>query len=357
MKNNRYCVIMAGGVGKRFWPMSRQSKPKQFLDILGTGRSFIRHTFERFANIVPIENFIIVTNRRYKELVLEHIPELSEEQILCEPIGRNTAPCIAYASYYLRHKNPDAEMIVTPSDHLILNEVEFTKVIESSLEFITHNPALMTIGIEPTRPETGYGYIQRSSAEKICKVKCFTEKPIRELAEAFLQCGEFLWNSGIFIWRVKDIISAFEQHLPDHAALFSNIESTFDTADELSAIEKAFSECRSISIDYGIMERAENVYVHSGDFGWSDVGTWGSVYQHSRKDKYANALSNDNIKTHNTRSTIISIPKDKAAVVSGLKDYIVVDTPDVLLICPSNEEQNISSFIEELKYTTGEKYL
>ena len=357
MKSNRYCVIMAGGIGKRFWPMSRQRHPKQFLDILGTGRSFIRHTYERFANIVPTENFLVVTNRRYKELVLSHIPEISEEQILCEPIGRNTAPCIAYASYYLRHKDPDAEMIVTPADHLILNEIEFAKVVNSSLDFIAHNSALMTIGIEPTRPETGYGYIQRSSAEDICKVKCFTEKPIRELAEVFLKCGEFLWNSGIFIWKVEDIIAAFEQHLPDHATLFSGIEHTFGTTEEQSAIEKVFSECRSISIDYGIMERAENVYVHSGDFGWSDVGTWGSVYHHSRKDKYANAISSDNIKSYNTRGSLIAIPEGKAAVVSGLKDYIVVDTPDVLLICPSSEEQNISSFIEDIKYDTGDKYL
>ena len=357
MKNNRYCVIMAGGMGKRFWPMSRQNHPKQFLDILGTGRSFIRHTFERFANIVPIENFIVVTNRRYKELVMEHLPEINEEQILCEPIGRNTAPCIAYASYMLRRKNPDAEMIVTPADHLILNEVEFAKVVESSLEFVEYRNALMTIGIEPTRPETGYGYIQRSDSEDICKVKCFTEKPIRELAETFLECGEFLWNSGIFIWKVGDIIQAFERYLPDHAALFSSVEELFGTSRESEAIEKVFSECRSISIDYGIMEKADNVYVHSGDFGWSDVGTWGSAYQNSRKDKYANALSSDNIKTHNTRGSLITIPEHKAAVVSGLKDYIVVDTPDVLLICPSDEEQNISSFIEELKYSTGEKYL
>ena len=276
---------------------------------------------------------------------------------MCEPIGRNTAPCIAYASYMLRRKNPDAEMIVTPADHLILNEVEFAKVIESSLEFIQYRNTLMTIGIEPTRPETGYGYIQRSDSEEICKVKCFTEKPIRELAEAFLECGEFLWNSGIFIWKVRDIIEAFEKYLPDHAALFSSVEELFGTARESEAIEKVFSECRSISIDYGVMEKADNVYVHSGDFGWSDVGTWGSVYQNSRKDKYANVLSSDNVKAFNTRGSLITVPKDKAAVVSGLKDYIVVDTPDVLLICPSSEEQNISSFIEELKYTTGDKFL
>ena len=357
MKNNRYCVIMAGGVGKRFWPMSRQSQPKQFLDILGTGRSFIRHTFERFTNIVPIENFIVVTNRRYKDLVLQHIPEISEEQILCEPVGRNTAPCIAYAAYMLRKKNRDAEMIVTPADHLILNEKEFERVIESALEFIEYRNALMTIGIQPTRPETGYGYIQRSNAEDICKVKCFTEKPIREMAEAFLECGEFLWNSGIFLWKVNDIVAAFEKHLPDHANLFSSIEHTFGTPEESAAIDRVFSECKSISIDYGVMEKAENVYVHSGDFGWSDVGTWGSVYQHSRKDKYANALSNDNIKVYNTRNSIISLPEEKAAVVCGLKDYIVVDTPDVLMICPNNEEQNINSFIEDLKYSSGNKFI
>ncbi|MBO5972076.1 MAG: mannose-1-phosphate guanylyltransferase [Alistipes sp.] len=357
MKGNRYCVIMAGGVGTRFWPMSRQNCPKQFLDILGTGRSFIRHTFERFANIVPLENFIVVTNKRYKELVLEHIPELKPSQILCEPIGRNTAPCIAYAAYSLVKENPDAEMIVTPADHLILNEIEFSRVVESSLEFIRYRNALMTIGIQPTRPETGYGYIQKSNLEEICKVKCFTEKPNREMAEAFLECGEFLWNSGIFIWKVRDIISAFEKHLPNHATLFSSIVDKLGTNDEEEAIASVFSECRAISIDYGVMEMADNVYVHCGDFGWSDVGTWGSVYQHSRKDKYANAMSNEQIKVYDTRNSLISIPKEKIAVVSGLKDYIVVDTHDVLMICPMSDEQSIKSFIEDVKFDTGDKHI
>lgn len=357
MKSNRYCVIMAGGIGTRFWPMSRQSRPKQFLDILGTGRSFLRHTFDRFANIVPIENFIIVTNRRYFDLVKEHIPELQDSQILCEPIGRNTAPCIAYAAYSLLKKHPDAEMIVTPSDHLILNEKEFERVVESSLEFVAYRNALMTIGIQPTRPETGYGYIQKSNSEEICKVKCFTEKPSLEMAETFLECGEFLWNAGIFIWKVRDIVAAIEKHLPDHATLFGSIADQLGTDEEQSAIEQVFSSCRPISIDYGVMEKADNVYVHCGDFGWSDVGTWGSVYQQSRKDRYANALSNDHTNVYNTRNSLISVPKDKIAVVSGLKDYIVVDTPDVLLICPKSEEQNIKSFIEDVKYETGDKYI
>lgn len=357
MKSNRYCVIMAGGIGTRFWPMSRQSRPKQFLDILGTGRSFLRHTFDRFANIVPIENFIIVTNRRYFDLVKEHIPELQDSQILCEPIGRNTAPCIAYAAYSLLKEHPDAEMIVTPSDHLILNEKEFERVVESSLEFVAYRNALMTIGIQPTRPDTGYGYIQKSNCEEICKVKCFTEKPSLEMAETFLECGEFLWNSGIFIWSVRDIIAAIEQYLPDHATLFSSIADDLGTEREERAIEKVFSECKAISIDYGVMERAENVYVRTGSFGWSDVGTWGAVYHQSRKDSYANASNGGVVKTYDTRNTLINIPKEKVAVVSGLKDYIVIDTEDVLMICPRHEEQSIKSFIEDVKYDTGDKHI
>ena len=357
MKNNRYCVIMAGGIGSRFWPMSRQSCPKQFLDILGTGRSFIRHTYERFAKIIPNENFIVVTNRRYKEQVLEHIPELKESQILAEPIGRNTAPCIAYAAYVLRKINPEAEMIVSPADHLILNEDEFISVVEGSLDFMASHNALMTIGINPTRPETGYGYIQRSSSDRISAVKCFTEKPNLEMAQAFLECGEFLWNSGIFMWRVEDIIKAFEKYLPEHSALFASVEQDLGTPNEAEAIERVFSVCKPISIDYGVMEKADNVYVHAGDFGWSDVGTWGSVYQQSRKDRYANTASGDSVHIYDTRNSLIHVPKDKVAVVSGLKDYIVVDTDDVLMICPKSEEQNIKSFIEDVKYTTGDKHI
>ena len=326
MVKNSYCIIMAGGVGARFWPQSRKTMPKQFLDILGTGKSFIRSTFERFLPIVPAENFLVVTNRNYKDLVLQHIPELSEEQILCEPIGRNTAPCIAYAAYSLLKRNPDARMIVTPSDHLVLNEVDFHAIIRECLDFAVENNALMTVGIQPNRPETGYGYIQKSNNDTISRVKCFTEKPNLELAQTFVECGEFFWNSGIFIWTAE-------------------------------AIEQVFSECKAISIDYGVMEKADNVYVRCGDFGWSDVGTWGSVYQLSAKDQNENVMVADACYTYFTERTFISLPKGKVAVVNGLKDFIVVDTPDALLICPRSDEQSIKNYIDDVRFDSGEKYI
>jgi mannose-1-phosphate guanylyltransferase len=253
--------------------------------------------------------------------------------------------------------NPDAEMVITPSDHLILNEVEFSSVVNKAFDFIGDKNALMTIGITPTRPETGYGYIQRSKSDDICKVKCFTEKPSREIAEAFLECGEFLWNSGIFIWKVRDIIAALEEHLPEHSSLFNTMAPSLGTPDETTMVERTFAECKPISIDYGVMEKANNVYVINGDFGWSDVGTWGSAYQHLRKDRYANALGNDHIFTYNTRNTIITSRPEKVTVVNGLKDYIVVDTPDVLLICPMSDEQNIKSYIEEVRFATGDEHI
>lgn len=357
MVKNSYCVIMAGGIGARFWPQSRKSMPKQFLDILGTGKSFIRATFERFLPIVPAENFLVVTNRNYKDLVLKHLPELHEEQVLCEPIGRNTAPCIAYAAYSLIKRNPEARMIVTPSDHLILNEADFHAIIGECLDFATKNNALMTVGIEPNRPETGYGYIQKSNNDIISRVKCFTEKPSLELAQTFLECGEFLWNSGIFIWSAKSIIRAFEKYLPEHHVLFMGAMPSFGTEHEASAIEQVFSECKAISIDYGVMEKADNVYVRCGNFGWSDVGTWGSVYQLSSKDLNGNAVVADACYTYSTERTFISLPKDKVAVVNGLKDYIVVDTPDALLICPRSDEQSIKNYIDDVRFDQGEKYI
>ena len=255
---NTYCVIMAGGVGARFWPLSRQSCPKQFQDILGTGKSFIRHAFERFRPMIPAENFLVVTNRRYRELVLEHLPELEPGQVLCEPIGRNTAPCISYAAYSLLGRDPDARMIVTPSDHLILDETAFRSVVGECLAFIDTHDALMTVGIRPSRPETGYGYIQISDDKVISKVKSFTEKPGLELAQTFLQCGEFFWNSGIFIWKAADIVRALERYLPENSSLFRGILSAYGTPGEEAAVERVFAECRSISIDYGVMEKADN---------------------------------------------------------------------------------------------------
>ena len=308
MDKHTYCVIMAS----RFGPKSRQSKPKQFLDILGTGKSFIRMTYERFEKLAPAENFLVVTNARYKDLVLEQIPELGPEQVLCEPVGRNTAPCICYAAYGLQKRDPGAKMIVTPADHLILNEEDFRAIIGECLDFIDDRAALMTVGIKPTRPETGYGYIQVSDDRTISKVKCFTEKPNLELAQTFLQCGEFLWNSGIFVWKVGDIIEAVRTYLPEHHALFSDIQPVLGTSEEAEAIARVFSECRSISIDYGVMEKANNVYVRRGEFGWSDVGTWGSLYQHARKDRYANAKPEKGCYTdENTRSCIVSLPEGR----------------------------------------------
>ena len=354
---NRYCIIMAGGVGTRFWPLSRQNKPKQFLDIMGTGKSFLRHTFERFAPLVPDENFIVVTNRRYKELIRNILPEIREEQILCEPIGRNTAPAIAYAAYWLRKHDPEAQMIVTPADHWVVDEEGFRSIIGECLEFADRHDALLTVGIKPTRPDTGYGYIQVSDDHTISKVKCFTEKPDLELAQTFLQTGEFYWNSGIFIWKVQAIVEAFRKYLPEHHAMFSGVMKALGTDAEKTTVEIVFSECRAISIDYGIMEKADNVYVRCGDFGWSDVGTWGSVYQHARKDRYANAVPEEGCYVYDTRSSIVSLPKGKVAVISGLKEYIVVDTDDVLMICPRAEEQNIKKFIDEVKFHNGDKHI
>lgn len=354
---NTYCVIMAGGIGTRFWPLSREHRPKQFLDILGTGKSFIRHTFERFLPLVPAENFRVVTNRRYREMVLEHLPELKPEQVLCEPIGRNTAPCIAYAAYSLLKEDPEARMVVTPSDHLVLQEEAFRAIIGECIDFTRENEALMTVGIRPTRPETGYGYIQRSDNERISKVKCFTEKPNLELAQTFVRCGEFFWNSGIFVWKARDIAAALELHQPDIASLFRSITPAYGTPDEKAAIERVFSECRGISIDYGVMEKAENAYVRCGDFGWSDLGTWGSLYQQARKDRYANAKPQEGCYTYDTRSCIVSLPKGKVAVIDGLKDYIVVDTEDVLMICPKADEQHIKKYIDEVKYNSGDEHI
>lgn len=357
MNNHTYCIIMAGGIGSRFWPMSRQGRPKQFLDILGTGKSFIRHTFERFAALIPAENFLVVTHDRYREMVLEHLPELKPEQILGEPIGRNTAPCIAYAAYSLLKRDPEARMVVTPSDHLVLNEETFRSIIAQCLEFTSEHNALMTVGIRPTRPETGYGYIQVSDDEEISKVKSFTEKPNIELAQTFIQCGEFFWNSGIFIWKVKDIVEALERHQPEIATLFAAILPDLGTPREEEVIARVYGECRPISIDYGVMEKADNAYVRCGDFGWSDVGTWGSIYQNARKDRYANAKPQNGCYLYNTRSSIISLPAGKVAVIDGLKEYIVVDTEDVLLICPRANEQHIKKYIDEVKYNTGEEHI
>jgi mannose-1-phosphate guanylyltransferase len=306
---------------------------------------------------VPKENFLVVTNGIYKEQVLEHIPELQESQILCEPIGRNTAPCIAYATYMLKKINPEASMIVTPADHLILNQNDFLEIIQECLDFSIQNNALMTVGIKPTRPDTGYGYIQKSNNDVISRVKCFTEKPALEIAQAFVDCGEFVWNSGLFVWSIDSIMRAFETYLPEHHALFNSADDALGTEREAEVIEQVFAECKSISIDYGVMEKAENVYVRCSDFGWSDVGTWGSVYQLSQKDRNENMLSHDGCYAYDTSKSIVSVADGKVAVIKGLSNYIVVDTDDVLLVCPRSDEQSIKKYIDDVRFDKGEKYV
>ena len=350
---------MAGGIGSRFWPVSRTSKPKQFLDILGTGKTFIRQTYERFLPLIPTENFLVVTHVNYRELVKAEIPELTDDQILLEPIGRNTAPCIAYAAYKLKMKNPQGVMVVTPSDHLVTNQHEFEKVIDEGLGFAEEHHSLVTIGIQPSRPDTGYGYIQIDTNDKVStlnRVKTFTEKPTLDVAKMFLASGEFFWNSGIFIWRTEDIVREFYLHLPEMNEQFSSILQDYNTGHEREAIDRIYPECRNISIDYGIMEKAENVYVRCADFGWSDIGTWNSLYDHSPKDTNGNALTGD-ILTYDAKNNIVRIPDGKLGVIQGLEDYIVVNTEDVLMICRRSEEQNIRRFVEDLRLKKNGEFI
>ena len=346
MNNNTFCVIMAGGIGTRFWPMSRKHTPKQFLDILGTGKSFIRATFERFLPLVPIENFMVVTNSAYKNLVLEHIPELDESQVLCEPIRRNTAPCIAYAAYTLQKSNPNAKMIVTPSDHLILNEVDFHTIINECLEYAESNDALMTVGIRPSRAETGYGYIQKSNNDLISRVKCFTEKPHLELAQTFVECGEFFWNSGIFIWNVSTIVESIRSYVPDLAQKMDRMAESFGTPAETDKVAEIFPTCEKISIDYAVMEKADYIYTIPGDFGWSDVGTWGSLWTLLPHDEDGNAVVGENVHLYGCKGCIVHAPGASSVVLEGLEDSIVVERDGRLLVCRLSEEQRIKDFVK-----------
>ena len=362
MDKNTYCVIMAGGIGSRFWPLSKTKTPKQFIDILGTGKTLIRQTFERFQIICPNENYYIVTNKEYKNIVLEQLPELKEEQVLLEPMRRNTAPCIAYANYHILLKNPDANIVVAPSDHLILKETEFINVINNGLQFVKNNNALLTLGIKPHRPDTGYGYIQINNKEikskkNITKVKTFTEKPNLELAKFFLDSGEFFWNSGLFIWSLKSINKAFNTHLPDINSLFKEGTAQYNTKNEEEFIEKTYSKCKNVSVDIGIMEKAENVFVLCSDFGWSDLGTWGSLYEHFDKDKSKNAISGKNVMLYDSKNCIINVPNEKLVVIQGLNDFIVVESENTLLICKKEDEQNIKQIVNDVKIKKGENFI
>jgi len=360
MENSKnYCVIMAGGIGSRFWPLSTAEKPKQFLDILGVGRTLLQLTYDRFSRIIPAKNFLVVTSGNYKEIVMEQLSELSEGQVLCEPLRRNTAPCIAYATYKILSICPDANVIVAPSDHLILKEDYFLEEINNGLRYVAGQDVLLTLGLHPNRPETGYGYIQVAEKtefekkENLFRVKTFTEKPDRKMAELFLETGEFYWNSGIFIWSAKAILNAFIKHMPEVNSLFDYGKKHINTPDEVHYINKVYSECPNISIDYGVMEKADNVYVLCADFGWSDLGTWGSLYENHKKDNAGNAVSGNKIFLYDTEQCIINMPDNKIAVIQGLSDYIVVESEQTLLICKKEDEQQIRQFVADVSLDEG----
>ncbi len=358
---NNYCIIMAGGIGSRFWPLSKDNYPKQFLDILGTGKSFIRSTYERFSPVIPDENFLVVTNKAYKQLVLEHLPMLKPDQVLCEPARRNTAPCIAYAAYHIQSRCKEANIVVTPADHLVTNEVEFQRIIRLGFDFLANNPqALMTIGIKPSRPETGYGYIQCGSDAlghceqseaihgNVVKVEMFKEKPDYETAVKFVSEGNYLWNSGIFLWTLDGIMQAFKHYLPDMVEVFEKGKNQFGTPEEQGFIDAHFIESPNISIDYGVMEKSPDTFTIPADFGWSDIGTWGSLFTHAKKDDAGNALRGKVVSVDN-RNTIINIEEGTEAVVEGLEDYLVAYRDHSLLVCKLHDEQQIKVWIEGLK--------
>lgn len=340
---------MAGGIGSRFWPLSKDNCPKQFLDILGTGRSFIRATFERFLPEVPAKNFVVVTNAAYKSLVLEHLPELKEDQVLCEPMRRNTAPCIAYATYHILSQCNEAAIVVTPADHLVTNEREFQRVIGEGLDFVEHNrEALMTIGIKPSRPETGYGYIEVDEInEGIVPVASFKEKPDLETAKQFLAAGRYFWNSGIFLWSSDAIMGAFKSYLPDMVTLFDEGKPMFGTNREQEFIDRQFERCENISIDYGVMERSKSRYTVAADFGWSDIGTWGSLYTHAAHDEAGNAATGHAVLV-DTKASVVNIEKGYEAIVQGMDHCLVALRDHSLLVCRLDDEQQIKQWVEKL---------
>ncbi|MBO6034471.1 MAG: NTP transferase domain-containing protein [Paludibacteraceae bacterium] len=358
--NNNYCVIMAGGVGARFWPYSRNSRPKQFLDFLGTGRSLLQMTYDRMIKLVPKENILIVTNKSYRDMVLEQLPLVTARQVLLEPARRNTAPCIAYAAARVYAANKNGVMVVVPSDHLITKEDEFVEAAIKGLDFVANHDAILTLGITPSRPETGYGYIQAGQEVEngIRKVKTFTEKPNAELAKVFMDSGEFYWNSGMFFWSVKTIRAAFRKFLPDTFAKFEMGHAFMGTDSEQAFVDEYFPSCQKISIDYGIMEHVTNAHVLFGDFGWSDLGTWGSLHDVLTKDEEGNSKPKGTSLCYDSKDNIVVVPKGKIAVVQGLEGYIVVDTENALLICRKDEEQRIRQFVNDVSLLeNGEEFI
>ena len=359
MDKNRYCVVMCGGVGSRFWPYSRNAMPKQFIDFFGTGRSLLQMTIDRIRPLVPTENIILMTNEQYAPIIAEQLPEIDRRQILLEPARRNTAPCIAWAAHHIHAINPGALIMVTPSDHLILKTEEFQRTAREAFDFICDHDALLTMGIKPNRPETGYGYIQVGEAVRndFRKVKTFTEKPNLELAEVFLKSGEFYWNSGMFFWSAHSILTALKTFAPDINSIFEAGCATMGHPEEQRFINAQYPSCRNISIDFAIMEHAPNVYVECVDLGWSDLGTWGSLYDNSPKNSDGNVTQRCKTMMINSHNNVVAIKGDKVLVASGLNDYIIADVDDALLIVPKSEEQKIKLYVNEVKTKYGERYL
>lgn len=360
MNKNYYVAIMAGGIGSRFWPKSRTSYPKQFLDILNTGKTLIQWTFDRYKDFIPEENIYIVTSEEYVDIIEKQLPGIRKENVIAEPSRKNTAPCIAYISFKLQQENPEASLIVAPSDHIVMDTETFKNVSLQALDFVNHTKSFVTLGIQPNHPNTGYGYIQFETmpvAPNIYKVKTFTEKPNLELAKTFIASGDFLWNAGIFVWRVQDVLTAFEKYQPEMFELFAAEKDKFNTPEEKQAIEQIYPQCTNVSIDYAIMEKATNVYVIPSSFGWSDLGTWNSAYDNLEKDYLGNAVTGKNVLVIDAAKCMVSAENNKVVVLQGLEDFIVVDTADALLICKKDKEQQIKEYVAEVKRNMGEAFL
>jgi mannose-1-phosphate guanylyltransferase len=360
MNKHQYVAIMAGGIGTRFWPLSRTGFPKQFLDILNTGQTMIQQTYNRFAKFIAPENIYVVTLKEYVELVKNQLPYLPPENIVAEPSRKNTATCIAYISFKLLNKDPKATLIVAPSDHLILDETNFIDICKKGLDFVNHLNSFVTIGVQPNSPNTGYGYIQHNGKEAVpgfFKVKTFIEKPNLEMAKTFVASGDFLWNAGIFIWKVEKIITAFEKHLPEVYELFAAEKEKFNTEEEATAIAEIYPQCTNISIDVAVMEKSDNVYVIPAAFGWSDLGTWNGAWDNMQKDYLQNAVTGKNVMIMEANHCIVHAPDNKLVLLQGLEDFIIVDTKDVLLICKKENEQDIKDYVAEVKRNKGDKFL
>jgi mannose-1-phosphate guanylyltransferase len=357
---DRHAVIMAGGVGSRFWPMSRLAKPKQFLDILGTGETLIQATFRRLLPMFRTENIWVVTNQDYLELVKLQLPEIPHTNILLEPDRKNTAPCLALAAYKIQQRHPEALLFVAASDHLITKEAQFLESLEKGLNFAAANDVLLTLGIKPNRPDTGYGYIQadmKKSSDTIYKVKTFTEKPDESLAKEFLKSGDFFWNSGNFIWKASSFLQSFEQHLPEDAQLFHNLIPYFGSAEEKPKLAQTYSMLRNISVDYAVMEKADNVYMLAADLGWSDLGTWGSLYEEITATGAANALLGSHIVAHESTGCLVYSTEQKLVVLQGVKDLIVAQSGNMLLVCNRKDEQKIKAIVNEISLSKGEDFI